>query len=167
MEISQPLWAPPRAWLCLLTHEAVEDTDRSPQRCLQAEQTQLPQRLFIHGMLQAPNHLGVPLTILVSPHWSLASWSMACQSIYVKQECKPGHRSGSFRAGVWSFVVRRGLTFLQMFQVPPFEVLQVLYSAGCIQTALLNLYGHTRTFTGSKLILICASAMHIAWGSSG
>lgn len=51
---------------------------------------------------------------------------------------------------------------LQMFQVPSFEVLQVLYSDGCIQTALLNLYGHTRAFTGSKLFLICASAVNIA-----
>lgn len=103
---------------------------------------------------------------LVSLHWSLASWSMLCQAIYVKQEeCKPGHRSGSLGAGVWSFVVRRGLTCLQMFQVPSFEALQVLCSAGCIQTALLNLCGHTGAFTGSNLILICAFAMHMAWGS--
>lgn len=104
-----------------------------------------------------------PLTVSVSLHWSPASWPMACQTIYIKQEeCKPGHRSGSFRAGVPSFVVRRGLPFLQMSQVPPCEVSQVLYSAGCIQTALLHLYGHTWAFTGSKLILSCASAMHIA-----
>lgn len=33
---------------------------------------------------------------------------------------------------------------------------------GCLQTALLNLYGHSRAFTGSKLVLISASAMHLA-----
>lgn len=51
---------------------------------------------------------------------------------------------------------------LQMFQVPSSEVLQVLNSAGHIQTALLSLYGHTRAFTGSKQLLIHVSAVNIA-----